>query len=112
MVKYVNWLGKKTQGFTFGKTIYLNANMTFSESQLEVIINHESIHLAQYKECTWVGFILIYLINFLLICWKFPIYAIVGTSVYRRLLFEQEAYKNEKNLNYLQTRKPFAWLKN
>lgn len=30
---------------------------------------------------------------------------------YRNIATEQEAYMNEKNLNYLNERKPFAWLK-
>jgi hypothetical protein len=31
-------------------------------------------------------------------------------AAYRNLLFEQEAYDNEKDLNYLTKRKHYKWL--
>jgi hypothetical protein len=32
-------------------------------------------------------------------------------KAYRSISFEQEAYKNQHNLNYLDSRKSFAWMK-
>ena len=34
-----------------------------------------------------------------------------GKGAYRSLSFEREAYDNDDNLKYLETRKPFSWFK-
>lgn len=67
-----------------------------------VDINHECIHTAQMKELLYVFFYLIYLIE-----WLFQLIGSPRTA-YWNLSFEREAYGNEKNLDYLKTRKHFA----
>lgn len=70
-------------------------------------LNHEAIHTAQWKELLYIGFILWYVIEWiirLIICWN-------THDAYRNMSFEREAYDNDQNLSYLQTRKRFAFIK-
>ena len=69
----------------------------------ESLINHERIHTRQMMEMLIVGFYLWYVIEWLI---RLP----KNKNAYRSISFEREAYANDGNLNYLQQRKPFAWL--
>ena len=62
------------------------------------LINHEKIHFAQQKELLIIPFYILYCI----------FYLFYG---YRNMPFEEEAYKNDINLNYLDKRKLFAWVR-
>lgn len=75
--------------------------------QLEVFMNHEKIHLKQQLEMLLVFFYIWYVIEF------FIRWIICGSryKAYRTLSFEKEAYQNEKNLEYIKTRKPFSFIK-
>ena len=68
----------------------------------DVDYNHEAIHTAQMKELLYVGFYLAYLFE-----WLYRLVFHTETA-YMGISFEREAYDNEKNLNYLDTRKHFA----
>lgn len=96
----------------------------------EHVVNHESIHLRQQVE---VGVTLLAVMSLLcltVISWwwmivaPFGYYALYaleyiirlfaygrGHEAYRNISFEQEAFLNERNYNYLQERKAFAWVK-
>ena len=68
--------------------------------------NHEAIHTAQMKELLYVGFYLAYLFE-----WFYRLVFHTKTA-YMGISFEREAYENEENLKYLDTRKHFAqWRK-
>lgn len=69
----------------------------------EKILNHESIHTEQMKEMLFIGFYLWYLIE-----WVVRLFG--RGNAYKNLCFEKEAYDNDDNLTYLDTRKPYAWL--
>lgn len=72
----------------------------------QTTINHESIHTAQQKELLFVGFYLLYLLE-----WIYRLIFHTKTA-YRGISFEREAYENEKNLDYLKTRKHYSmWRK-
>ena len=67
--------------------------------------NHETIHFRQWVELLFIGFAVLY-----------PFFWIIelircrnGAQAYRRNPFEQEAYDNDKDLDYLLDRKHFAW---
>ena len=75
-----------------------------------ITINHESIHTKQMKETLWIGFYIWYVIEWLI--------RVLFTKdrfskkAYRNILFEQEAYNNERDLNYINwIRKPYAWIR-
>ncbi len=69
---------------------------------------HESIHGAQQLETMWFGFLLWYIIEWLV--------RVVFThdcfshKAYRNISFEREAYEHQHEENYLEKRKHFSWL--
>ena len=62
------------------------------------ILNHEKIHFAQQKELYIIIFFIMYLYWWI----RFG---------YKNIPFEKEAYGNQKNLEYLKTRKKYAYKK-
>ena len=77
-----------------------------SDREDQVLMNHERIHIRQQLELLILPFYLIYLVNYL--------YNLITTrdhqTAYRNIIFEQEAYDHEKELNYLQARRLFGFL--
>jgi len=69
------------------------------------IINHESIHTSQIRELLYVFFYLLYLLEWIFKLFKY------GLNSYYNISFEREAYDNENELTYLNSRKRFAFLK-
>ncbi len=67
--------------------------------------NHERIHTAQMKEMLYVFFYLWYVVEWLLELFSY------GTTAYHTNTFEREAFDNDENLTYLDTRPRFAWWK-
>ena len=68
-------------------------------------INHESIHTEQMKELGYIFFYIWYFIEWL-------VRLITNTkSAYYSISLEREAYINSTNLEYLNNRKHFSWLK-
>ena len=69
-------------------------------------IRHEMIHTAQMKELLYIGFYLLYFLEWLFNCMTKPKYA------YRSISFEVEARSNDNDADYLTKRKHFAqWRK-
>jgi len=66
------------------------------------LMNHERIHTAQQREMLFVFFYLFYFIEWLV---RLP----MRGNAYRNISFEREAYSNQRNLDYLKTRRHFAW---
>lgn len=66
--------------------------------------NHEAIHTAQMQELLYLGFYLLYIIEYI---YKLFIYC-NSRKAYRAISFEVEAYKHEKELDYLAKRKHYA----
>lgn len=70
-------------------------------------INHESIHTAQMKEMGFIFFYLWYVIEYVLI----RLFHKKQGDAYHDVSFEEEAYNNDDNLEYLKTRKHYSWFK-
>ena len=66
------------------------------------LINHERIHTAQQRELLYVFFYIIYIIEWL-------VRLTMRGNAYRNISFEREAYANQRNLDYLKSRRLFAW---
>lgn len=81
--------------------IYVSAKKYLSSL---IIKNHENIHWEQQKEFP-IFFYLLYAIEYII---KLFFY---GTNAYYNLAAEREAYAFEMDMNYLKTRKRYAWLK-
>jgi hypothetical protein len=73
------------------------------------VYNHELIHYYQYKETLVIGFLIISFGNFV---FNLGRYGCNINKAYRSTLFEKEAYKYMNDLEYIQNRKRFAWLRN
>ena len=69
-------------------------------------IRHENIHGAQQREMLLVFFLLWYGIEWLV---RLCIYRNPHTA-YKNICFEREAYDNESDIVYLDTRKHFAFI--
>lgn len=67
------------------------------------MLNHEEIHTAQMKEMLYVPFYLWYMVEWIVRLFK-------KGNAYRNISFEREAYANEDNLDYLDTRECFKWI--
>ena len=69
---------------------------------------HETIHFMQYKETFWIGFLFVYIFDFL---WA----AIIkrkgfSQEAYLAIRFEQEAWHCDDYDDYAECRQRFAWL--
>ena len=72
-----------------------------------LVVNHERIHNAQMRELLYVPFYLLYILEWLGRLVQYRNHDLA----YRNISFEREAYANGDNLDYLPTRKLFAWIK-
>lgn len=70
-------------------------------------MNHEKIHLKQQIELFILPFYVFYTFEFL---WRLVQYR-QWHLAYRNISFEREAYKNEKDLDYLKTRSFYSFIK-
>ncbi len=67
--------------------------------------NHEKIHLRQQAELLLIGFYALYVM-----WWAWGrLKGLSGAEAYMAIPFEREAYDNDVNLEYLQSRKAFSW---
>jgi len=71
------------------------------------LVNHETIHWKQQLEMLIIFFYLWYLIEWFLKLILPP----YKESAYYALSFEREAHDNDDNLDYLATRRHYAWIK-
>ncbi len=71
-----------------------------------VLINHERIHLRQQAELLVVFFYILYVGEWLV---RTLLY-LDPYRAYQNISFEREAYGFEKDMDYLQNRKPYAFL--
>lgn len=78
-----------------------------SLAQNPELINHEKIHLRQQLEMLVIPFYILYLFLYLFNLMRFRNH----DAAYRNIAFEKEAYQHETNLNYLQTRKFWSWIR-
>jgi hypothetical protein len=72
-----------------------------------ITIRHETIHFRQYVETLIIGFLLIYLFDFVVGLIKYRDIS----KAYYQIRFEQEAYANDLYDSYLEKRKLFSWIK-
>ncbi len=73
----------------------------------EVLLNHEGIHFRQQLELLVIPFFIWYTLEFII---RLSVYK-NRSLAYRNISFEREAYKNEKDLQYLKGRSFWRFLK-
>jgi len=67
--------------------------------------NHEYIHTLQQRELLYLGFYLLYLLEWLFKMMRYRNFL----KAYFSLSFEREAYDNQSLLNYRKKRRLWAW---
>ena len=96
--KYIPFQGYKAINL-FG-ILFVRGNARISERT----IRHEAIHTAQMKEMLYIFFYLWYIFEWI-------IRLFLKGNAYKNISFEREAYSNEDDVIYLESRKRFAWIK-
>lgn len=91
-------------GFAFFPFVFLKHTHLRKDTCL---LNHEKIHLRQQLELFIVPFYVFYTVEFLVRLYQYRIWHVA----YRNISFEREAYKNESNLDYLNYRPFWCFLK-
>lgn len=69
---------------------------------------HENIHFVQGKELYFVGFWILYVLNYVINLFRFNF---DKRKAYNRIAFEKEAHINDGFTHYLSSRKKFNWIK-
>lgn len=98
--KYIPF-GKKYGAINLFGTIFTKRHLS------AIDLNHEYIHTLQQRELLFVGFYLLYVLEWFV---KFLVYR-DSHKAYHCISFEREAYGNECNKNYSKQRKFYAWSK-
>ncbi len=63
---------------------------------------HENIHTEQMKELWYIGFYILYILEWLI---RLPF-----GNAYKNISFEKEAYTNMRKLTYIQKRPKYNWI--
>lgn len=100
--KLLRLIGKKLITLPWG--VYAAPKALVAEDDMI----HEFIHIEQWKELWYIGFLLWYIVEFMI---RFFAYGLNPRKAYKNISFEREAYANDDNSTYLETRKRFAFIK-
>ena len=110
------------KAMTIWPFIFVQEDCTFNK----VDERHERIHGRQQVEMTVVGIIIAAILCFTGCGWwslcplgfffawyrtEWMIRLLIGKDAYRKISFEQEAYDNEMDPQYLDNRRIFSWVK-
>lgn len=77
-----------------------------SEYNNPITINHEKIHIEQQKELLVVFFYILYVYYWL----KGKVKGMTNDKAYMSIPFEQEAYRKQYEMKYLDKRKRWSWI--
>lgn len=77
------------------------------DAQDAVIVNHERIHLRQQLELLILPFYVLYLLNYIINRFRYRNHR----QAYEQIVFEREAFACDHDMQYLQRRSLFSFLK-
>ena len=106
LVKFLTLGRIQKGGITIFPFIFLTTNMK-KDNKIDIIINHEKIHIRQQLELLIIPFYILYFLNYIINRCK----GLDDNNAYLNIIFEKEAYNNQKDLDYLNTRKIFGWIR-
>ncbi|WP_395046803.1 hypothetical protein [Flavobacterium sp.] len=95
---------KKYRGLTFFPFVIIRNDFDKTD---KVLINHEKIHIRQQLELLILPFYIWYFTDFLIKTIRYK----NSSKAYRNIVFEREAYANEKDLDYLKSRSFWSFSK-
>lgn len=93
--------------FMYVKAITLWPFIIFRDEGNELTIRHESIHIKQQTELLVIFFYILYAYDFVVGLIKHRDFF----KAYTNIRFEQEAYQNQADKEYLSNRERWAWTK-
>ena len=108
--KYMEFWGK-IMGGSYGAQAVLGLPIMIYKADRNLskkTINHERIHVRQGLETLWLGLWLLYGGHWL---WNKVVRGMSADDAYRNIVFEKEAYANQRDLGYLKSRRLWAWTK-
>ena len=91
-------------GMTVFPFIILKSNYYLEN---KTTVNHEKIHIRQQLELLILPFYVLYFLNLFINYIKYKNFQMA----YHNIIFEREAYANEKNLDYLKSRSFWSFIK-
>lgn len=104
-VSWINWIQGKPTFEIWGITILW---FIFCRGELSKgTKRHEVIHVIQGEELYYIGFYVLYVFDWLKGLIKYR----DADKAYRRIRAEQEAYSNDHDPDYPETRAPREWIK-
>ena len=101
VAKYL--IPKGFRGLTVFPFVLIKCRLDFKN---KILVNHEKIHIRQQKELLVLPFFLWYFVEYAVRLLQYK----NANLAYRNISFEREAYANELDLNYLETRHFFNFL--
>ena len=102
MIVYSSFLVRKGySAFAFWPLIIIKDKSKFNST----LFNHERIHLRQQIELLVLPFYLIYFSEYLIRRMQYDSWR----EAYESISFEREAFAHEKEVDYLKSRKIWAW---
>lgn len=104
IVIYQKFRNPQMLGITLWPFIILSEKIKGTKDE-QVTINHEQIHIRQQAEMLVIPFYVWYILEYVIR------FITNGRRAYKLLSFEKEAYKFEKDFNYLKGRKFWAFLR-
>lgn len=93
-------VGKRFVAINLFGILFIKKNVVPST----ILLNHERIHSAQMMELQIIPFYLIYVLEWMYWVIRFRDF----NKAYHKISFELEAYLNEQNLNYLNSRRSYT----
>jgi len=103
MIIYTKFKIKNYIAITIYPFIIINHNYKGDET----LINHEKIHIEQQRELLWIGFFVLYMLEFIFRFFQYQNWK----EAYLSISFEKEANFNENNILYLSFRKNYSFIK-
>jgi hypothetical protein len=85
---------------TLGFIVFSRGEMTEKTRQ------HETIHFQQFLETLFIGFLLLYVHDYIMNYIRFR----NGALAYFNIRAEKEAYQHDETPDYLETRKRWRWI--
>ena len=113
-VKFLEILSKiqgfKVGGYVFFPWIFINKECPNTPTGKKIwnkTVNHESIHWYQNVELLWIGFLLLYGINYIVNRFIYKGHY----EAYRNVVFEREAYNKAWVVDYLEIERGwYEWI--
>ena len=105
LLSFLGWFmgfSKTAKGMAVGGVFLIVRSEDYLQPWL---LNHERIHMRQQRELLIIGAIILHIIETFI---AFFILRLPWKDSYHWISCEQEAYRNQNNLDYLKHRKPFA----